>query len=171
VEQYVDDYGRNAQLLPRLERRDLFDAQRAAGHAADYGQLLEPGQRLRAGENIFRSGMPLLAQGAHCDGGNVAVVDGSGRGGEIGPAHDVQVRDGIGLTALKEQVRCFVRSTPERRSRCHQGSPRTTSTSGGKPAVCGLRASANTHTRNRQLRDNLAADSAGSADNDDAAGT
>ena len=63
------------QLAPRLIGRDLLDAQRVADHPADCGHLLELAQGLRPGQNIFRTGVSILAQRADRDCGNVALVD------------------------------------------------------------------------------------------------
>ena len=62
------------QLTARLVWRDLFDARRAAEHAADRGYLLELAQRLRSGQNIFRSGVSVLTQRADCDRCDVTLV-------------------------------------------------------------------------------------------------
>jgi len=55
------------QLAPGLVWRDFFDAQRAADHSGDCGHLLELAQRLRPGQNIFRSGVSIPTQRTHRD--------------------------------------------------------------------------------------------------------
>lgn len=63
------------QFVARLIRWYLFDAQGAADGQANGGDLLELRQRLRPGQNIFRSGMAVFAQRANGDRGNIALVD------------------------------------------------------------------------------------------------
>ena len=79
----------SGQRAPRLVWGDLFDAQRAAEHATDYGHLLELAQGLRPGQNIFRSGVSVLTQRADRDCGDVTLVDRGCRNGEIRPADDI----------------------------------------------------------------------------------
>jgi len=49
--------------------------QRPADRPADEGHLLELGQELGAGEDIFRSGMAVLAKRVHRNGSDVTLVD------------------------------------------------------------------------------------------------
>ncbi len=149
TEQHIHHKSRHEseQLFSRLIWRHLFYEQRAADHSTDYRYLLELAQGLRPGQNIFRSRMSVLTQGADRDRGDVTLVDRCRRSSEIRPAHDiagtnlrrppaqgvsgehsgpherplascgfdqpldfrVQRRDRIGLPALEEGVRRFVR--------------------------------------------------------------
>ena len=60
-----------------------------ADHPADCGYLIELAQGLRPGQNIFRTGVSILAQRADRDCGNVALVDRSCRNAKMRPAHDI----------------------------------------------------------------------------------
>ncbi|MCU1295168.1 MAG: hypothetical protein JWP08_4018, partial [Bryobacterales bacterium] len=82
----VEQHSRNDswQFTARVVRRDLLDLQRAAEHATDRSYLLVLAQRLGPGQNILRSGVPVVARGADPDCGNIMFVDRGCRSTSIG---------------------------------------------------------------------------------------
>jgi len=91
VEQHIHDERRHVgePLGSRVFRRHLFNTQRAADHFAHCRYLLELAQGLRPGQNILRSGVSALTQGANRNRGDVTLIDRSCSSGEMGPAYDI----------------------------------------------------------------------------------
>jgi hypothetical protein len=77
------------QLRPRGVWRDLLDAQGPSDRASDGVHLLGLRQRLWPGHNILRASVPIFAQRADRDRGQVTLVGRRRWGVEIRPAHDV----------------------------------------------------------------------------------
>ena len=84
---------RPAVSLPELLRRELVEADRASDGGPDGGHLVGLTQRLRAGEDVIPSRMPVLVQRARRHRPDVALVDRRRLRRAVGPPDHVALPD------------------------------------------------------------------------------
>src|SRR5215831_19478094 len=83
---------------------------RPTNRSTDRGYLFGLSQGLRPGQNIFRSGVSVLAQGTDRDGGNISFVNRGCRNIGIWPTHDIA---GANLRSPPAQGVCGEHSWPQ----------------------------------------------------------